>query len=66
MNTSDIQTQAQGKSQILKDKEATELRSQEIQTEFQKANAEEYQKGVDSNKTRLSKLNDSNKTIIRA
>ncbi|PAU99136.1 hypothetical protein B9T66_08640 [Helicobacter sp. TUL] len=66
MNTSDIQTQAQGKSQILKDKEATELRSQELQTEFQQANAEEYQKGVDSNKTRLSKLNDSNKTIIRA
>ena len=48
MNTSDIQTQAQGKSQILKDKEATELRSQELQTEFQQANAEEYQKGVDS------------------
>ena len=66
MNTSDIQTQAQGKSQILKDKEATELRSQELQTEFQQANTEEYQKGVDSNKTRLSKLNDSNKTIIRA
>ena len=66
MNTSDIQTQAQGKSQILKDKEATELRLQELQTEFQQANAEEYQKGVDSNKTRLSKLNDSNKTIIRA
>ena len=46
MNTSDIQTQAQGKSQILKDKEATEMAKSSLRNEYDMSNMDELNEKI--------------------